>query len=188
MLAANSNFLVPDGTFIAELIAFLIILGIIAKWGLPPLNRAMEARQEQIRASLSAAETAKAEADQTRAERQGILDEARQQAREIVAQSNRTADQVRADGQERGQQEYDRLVASAGAEIALARQRALDEITSRVGALVLSVARQVIEREIDAQRHRSLIDEAVSALRSEAASLTPGAGPGTPDAPAEPQA
>ncbi len=30
MLAANSNFLVPDGTFIAELIAFLIILGIIA--------------------------------------------------------------------------------------------------------------------------------------------------------------
>jgi F-type H+-transporting ATPase subunit b len=183
MLAANSNFLVPDGTFIAELIAFLIILGIIAKWGLPPLNRAMEARQEQIRVSLAAAETAKAEADQTRSERQGIIDEARQQAREIVAQSNRTADQVKVDAQERGQQEYDRLVASAEAEINLERQRALDEITSRVGALVLSVARQVIEREIDDQRHRALIDEAVSALRSEAASITPGVAGETGTAP-----
>jgi F-type H+-transporting ATPase subunit b len=173
MLAANSNFLVPDGTFIAELIAFLIILGIIAKWILPPLNKAMQARQEEIRSSLEAADDAKIEAEETRAQRQGILDEARQQAREIVAQANKAADLVRADGQERGQQEYERLVASAAAEIALARQRALDEITSRVGALVLSVARQVIEREIDAQRHRALIDEAVSALRAEAAGGAP---------------
>ena len=172
MLAANSNFLVPDGTFIAELIAFLAILAIIWKWVLPPLNKAMQARQEEIRSSLEAADDAKVEAEETRAQRQGILDEARQHAREIVAQANRAADQVRADGQERGQQEYERLVASAAAEIALARQRALDEITSRVGALVLSVARQVIEREIDAQRHRALIDEAVSALRAEAAGGT----------------
>ena len=130
MLAANSNFLVPDGTFIAELIAFLVILAIIAKWILPPLNKAMQARQEEIRSSLEAAEEAKTEAEETRAQRQGIIEEARQQAREIVAQANRAADQVRAEGQERGQQEYDRMVASAAAEIALARQRALDEITS----------------------------------------------------------
>jgi F-type H+-transporting ATPase subunit b len=170
MLAANSNFLVPDGTFIAELIAFLIILGIIAKWILPPLNKAMQARQEEIRSSLEAADEAKIEAEETRAQRQGILDESRQQAREIIAQANRAADQVRADGQVRGQQEYERLVASADAEIALARQRALDEITSRIGALVLSVARQVVEREIDAQRHSALIAEAVAAVRAEAAS------------------
>jgi F-type H+-transporting ATPase subunit b len=182
MLASNSNFLVPDGTFIAELIAFLIILAIIAKWVLPPLNRAMQARQEEIRSSLEAAEEAKTEADETRAQRQEIIDEARQQAREIVAQANRAADQVRADGQSRGQQEYERLVASADAEITLARQRALDEITSRIGALVLSVARQVIEREIDAQRHRALIDEAVSALRAEAAATgVASPGPGTAD-------
>jgi hypothetical protein len=39
VFADNSNFLVPDGTFIAEIIAFLIILGIIAKYILPPLNQ-----------------------------------------------------------------------------------------------------------------------------------------------------
>jgi F-type H+-transporting ATPase subunit b len=168
MFAANSNFLVPDGTFIAELIAFLVILAILAKWVLPPLNKAMQARQEEIRSSLAAAEEARTEAEETRSERQAIIEEARHQAREVVAQANRTADQLRAEGQTKGQQEYDRMVASAAAEIALSRQRALDEVTGRVGALVFSVARQVIEREIDEQQHSALIDEAVAALHAEA--------------------
>jgi F-type H+-transporting ATPase subunit b len=168
MVLASSNFLVPNGTFIVEVVAFLIVLYVIGRKILPFVNKAITERQDLIRDSLEAAEKARTEADETRGQRQQILDEARQQAREIVTQANKTADQVKSDGQERGQQEYERLVSSADAEIALERQRALDEITTRIGALVLSVARQVVEREIDAQRHRALIDEAVSALQAEA--------------------
>jgi F-type H+-transporting ATPase subunit b len=166
VFADNSNFLAPDGTFIAELIAFLIIVGIIAKYVLPPLNRAMQARQEEIRAALEAAEAARTEADETRAQRQEILDEARQRAREIVTQANKTAEGAAAQAEERGQQEYDRLLRAAETEIALAKQRAVDEVSAQLGALALSVARQVIGREIDAASHRDLIDEAVAALRS----------------------
>jgi F-type H+-transporting ATPase subunit b len=167
-MLADTNFLVPDGTFVAEFIAFLIIVGIIAKYILPPLNKAMQARQEEIRTSLEAADTARAEADETRAQRQQILDEARGTAREIIAQANKTAERVAAQAEERGQQEYDRLLRAAEAEIALARQRAVDQVSSQLGALALSVARQVIGREIDAESHRALIDEAVAALRASA--------------------
>jgi F-type H+-transporting ATPase subunit b len=186
MIAASSNFLIPNGTLIVEIVAFLIVLYVIGRKVLPIVNKQIEARQEQIRESLQSAAKAREEADETHAQRQGILDEARQQARELVSQANRTADQARADGQVRGQQEYDRLVASADAEINLARQRALDELTSRIGTLVLSVARQVIEREIDAQRHRGLIDEAVSALRAEATSESAGPSGSVPSAQATP--
>ena len=44
----------------------------------------------------------------------------------------------------------------------------MEEVSARVGGLVLSVARQVIGREIDSEAHRELIDEAVAALRSSA--------------------
>jgi F-type H+-transporting ATPase subunit b len=163
---SNSNFLVPDGTFVAEFIAFLIIVGIIAKFVLPPLNKAMQERQEQIRTSLEAADAARAEADETRAQRQGILEEARQRAREIVTQANKSAEGVALQAEERGQQEYDRLLRVAETEIALARQRAVDQVSAQLGALALSVARQVIGREIDAASHRDLIDEAVAALKA----------------------
>ncbi len=169
LIASNDNFLVPDLTFVFEFVAFLTIVAVFAKWILPALNKAMVARQEEIRSSLAAADDARAEADETRSQRQGILDEARQQARDIVTAANVTAERVKSDGQERGQAEYERLVASAEAEIALARQRAVEEVSGRLGALVLSTARQVIGREVDATAHQGLIDEAVSALRSASA-------------------
>jgi len=42
----------------------------------------------------------------------------------------------------------------------------VEEVSTKVGALVISVARQVIGREIDESTHRALIEEAVSALRA----------------------
>ena len=165
-MIASSNFLVPNATFLVEVVAFLVVLFVLGRYVLPVLNRALGERQEQIRASLDAAEQARAEATETRAERQRIIDEARQQARDIVAQANRTSQRMHAEAEERGQQEYDRLVARADAELVMERRRAVDEVSAQLGELVLSVARQVIGREIDASAHRALIDEAVEALRS----------------------
>jgi F-type H+-transporting ATPase subunit b len=164
-MMASSNFLVPNATLIVEVVAFLIVLGVIGKYVLPVLNKALEERQEQIRTALEAAERARVEAAEAGAERQETLDEARRQAREIIAQANKAAERISSQAEDRGRLEYDRLVARAEAEIAGARQRAVDEVSSKVGALVISVARQVIGREIDASSHRELIDEAVAALQ-----------------------
>jgi F-type H+-transporting ATPase subunit b len=165
-MMASSNFLVPNATLIVEIVAFLIVLGVIGKYVLPVLNKMLGERQELIRSSLEAAETARTEAAEASAQRQETLDEARRQAREIVAQANKVAERVTAQAEERGRLEYDRLVARAEAEIAGARQRAVDDVSSKVGALVISVARQVVGREIDESSHRALIDEAVDALRA----------------------
>ncbi len=67
-MIASSNFLIPNATLIVEIVAFLIVLGFLAKYVLPPLNKALEERQEQIRNALEAAERARAEAEETRAD------------------------------------------------------------------------------------------------------------------------
>src|SRR3981189_2680891 len=91
-IAQTSNFLVPNGTFIFELIAFLIVLGVIGRKVLPPLNKMLAQRQDQIRGEIEAAEEAKTDAEQADVERRSELETARQQAREIGAQANRTHD------------------------------------------------------------------------------------------------
>ena len=123
MPMATSNFLVPNGTFIFELIAFLIVLGVIGWKVLPPLNRMLGERQDQIRGEMDAADQAKTDAEQADSERRNELEKARQQAREIVAQANRTADQVTLARQAQAQAEYERIVNSAEAEVAVARRR-----------------------------------------------------------------
>ncbi len=95
-------FLLPNGTFFIELAVSLVLIFAIYKWVLPPLNKAMEERQEKIRTSLEAADQARADAEAADDERRSVLEQARQQAREIVATANRTAEQVRTDAQARG--------------------------------------------------------------------------------------
>src|SRR5580704_18359511 len=99
-MMASNNFLIPNGTLIVEVIAFLIVLGFLARYVLPILNKALGERQEQIRTALEAAETARAEAAQADAQRQETLDEARRQAREIVAQANKAAERINAGAEE----------------------------------------------------------------------------------------
>ena len=161
-------FLLPNGTFFVELIVFVVLIVTVGKKIIPPINAAMAERQERVRASLEAAEQARADALAADDERRAVLEEARQKAREIVAQANRTAEAVRVDFQTRGQAEFERIVGGAEAEVALARQRAVEEAANRLGEIVMDVVERVIAREVNAEAHHALISEAVSALNADA--------------------
>jgi F-type H+-transporting ATPase subunit b len=175
-MTTASIFLVPNGTFIIELVVSILLILAIYKWVLPPINKAMQERQEKIRASLEAADQARADAEAADDERRNVLEQARQQAREIVATANRTAEQVRSDMQARGQAEYDKIVGNADVEIALARQRAVEEAAARMGEVVMEVVERVIGREVNLDVHHDLIDEAVTALREDPDSAAAAAG------------
>ena len=164
-----SIFLLPNGTFFIELVTLVVILLLMTKYILPPLNKALEARQEKIRESLAAADAAKAEAAAAGDERAKLLNAARDQAREIVSAAQATSDQVRAEAAGRGQAEYERIIANANAEVDTARQRAIDEASARIGEVVFELVNQIVGREVDESSHQDLVREAVAALNVEAA-------------------
>jgi F-type H+-transporting ATPase subunit b len=154
--------------FIVEVIVFLVLGGYILKKAVPFLGAMMARTQEKIRASLEAADKAAADAAAVDDERHHKLEEARQSAEEILAQARRTAEAVRTGAQARGQSDYDRIVGGAEVEVALARQRAVEEAANRLGQVVMDLVENVISREVSAQAHHDLIEEAVSALRADA--------------------
>ncbi len=165
MPTATSNFLIPNGTFVVVLLAFLVVLGVIGRYVLPYLNNVLTERQEQIRGELEAADRAKADAEEADRERRATLEGARAQARDIVAQATTTAEQIVASAEGRAQEVYGRIVASGDAEVAVARQAAVEEVSNRVGEIVLAAAGRVVGREVRAADHRELIDEAIAAVR-----------------------
>jgi F-type H+-transporting ATPase subunit b len=168
VLVAESVFLIPNGTFFVELVVFAVILFLVMKYILPPVNKAMEERQGKIRSALEAADLARAEADAAGDERLKVLAAARDQARDIVAAAQATADSVKAEAGGRGQAEYDRIVAAAQGEVATARQRAIDEASARIGEIVFDLVEKIVGREVDQNAHQDLVREAVSALNAEA--------------------
>jgi len=96
----------------------------------------------------------------------------------IISQAQTTADQIVVGATAEGQGIHDRIVASAEAEVVVARQAAVEEVTARVGEIVLAAAERVVGREIKAADHQDLINEAIAAVRAEgtgAASVAGGA-------------
>jgi F-type H+-transporting ATPase subunit b len=167
-MIATSVFLLPNGTFFVELLVVAVILFLMTKYILPPLNRAMEGRQEKIRSALAAADAARAEAAAAGDERAKVLAEAREQARVIVAGAQATSDQLKAEAGGRAQAEYDRIVATAQSEVMAARQHAIDEASARIGEIVFDLVSKIVAREVDQSTHDDLVREAVAALNAEA--------------------
>ncbi|HEY1762764.1 MAG TPA: F0F1 ATP synthase subunit B, partial [Acidimicrobiales bacterium] len=167
-MIGTSIFLLPNGTFFVELLVVAVILFLMTKYILPPLNRAMESRQEKIRSALAAADAARAEAAAADDERAQVLAQAREQARAIVAGAQETSDQLKAEAGGRAQVEYDRIVATAQSEVVAARQHAIDEASARMGEIVFDLVSKIVEREVDQSTHEDLVREAVAALNAEA--------------------
>jgi F-type H+-transporting ATPase subunit b len=172
----GGNFLIPNGTFVVELVIFLVVLGVVAKWILPPLQQVSETRRVRISAALQKAEEARAESQTALAERERVMTEARAQARVIVDHANQGADLAFQHGRQRGQEEYDRLVKASRAETAEEGRRARDELIGRLDTLVASAAERVLGSRVDVDQHRALIDEAITAAAATATATGGGAG------------
>ncbi len=170
MLLAASNFLVPNATFFVELVAFLIVVGILGKYVLPVINRVTTERQQTIKQSLADAETAKRKAEEAEVEYKRILDEARTEARGLVEEANKAGERARAERRERAEQEYQRIIDRATSDIDASARRAAEDLRRDVSGLVVTAVERVIGQELDDERHRQLIDRTIGEVEAEAAS------------------
>lgn len=168
MLASTNNFLLPNATFIPEAITFFVLLWVLSKYVLPPINKAMEARRTQIAQSIEVIEQARTTEEDTRARVEAMLQDARQEARQRIDQATRLGEELREELRQRGQEEYERTIARAQTEIERATQRASDELRRNVVELVVTASEQVIGRELDAERQRGLIEEAIGEVETSA--------------------
>jgi F-type H+-transporting ATPase subunit b len=161
-------FLIPNGTFVVELLVFVAIVVLVAKKALPPIMKSLEDRQDKIRTSLEAASRAQEAANEAAQERERVLAEAREQARQIVANAQSLSDQIKDESAGRGKAEYDRLIAAAQGEVSAAKQRAVEEAGSRMSEVTFDLVAKIVGREVDQNAHQDLIREAVSALNADA--------------------
>ena len=160
-------FLIPNGTFVVELLVFVAIVVLVAKKALPPIMKSLEDRQDKIRTSLEAASRAQEAANEAAQERERVLAEAREQARQIVANAQSLSDQIKDESAGRGKAEYDRLIAAAQGEVSAAKQRAVEEAGSRMSEITFDLVAKIVGREVDQNAHQDLIREAVSALNAD---------------------
>jgi len=163
-VSAEGNFLIPDGTFLAELAAFIIILAVIWRYVVPPLKASLEKRQEIIRQQLEDARVAKERLDAAESDYAAALAEARAEAARIIEEARQQADAVRRDLTQRAEAEAQELRQRNAEQLEAERARVLGELRGQVAMLAVEASERVVRANLDQEANRRLVEDYISNL------------------------
>jgi F-type H+-transporting ATPase subunit b len=162
-----ANFLVPNATFIAEVIAFAIIIWIMAKWIVPPINKEMAERQAAIRQQFAELDEAEADARKAEADYKEQLSNAKHEAARIREEAREQGAQIVQDAREKAQAEADRMIEHAHAQIEADRKAALASLRRDVGSLATTLAGQIVGESLDDdERSNRVVDRFLADLEN----------------------
>lgn len=158
--AVGPDILIPKmAEFIPALIAFLVILLILAKLVWPPVLDMMEKRQQKIQDDLDAAERSKVQAaEEARSYEAKILD-AHREADAIVAKAKKEAEEVRSAVLAKAQREAADIIAKAHGAVDSERHKAMIELSSSVVDLSVEIASKIIGNNLSVEEQRKLAEK-----------------------------
>jgi F-type H+-transporting ATPase subunit b len=139
------------------------VLGVVAKFILPPIQKVLDERAQIIKDSQRASDEGQHEALRLAGELADVLASARAEARALLEEAGHSVEQGREAARARGLVEHDEILAQAAAGIDADRTRVRAEVIGRLDAIVIAAAEQVIGTEITPSRHRDVIRQALDA-------------------------
>jgi F-type H+-transporting ATPase subunit b len=164
----ESNFLVPNGTFFVELLAFAIILYLLGKYIVPFINKAMTDRQDAIRAQFADLDQAKADAKSAEEEFRAQIADARHEAARIREEAREQGAAIIAEMREQAQAEANRIVEHAHTQIEADRQQAVTSLRAEVGTLATDLAGRIVGEALEDQARQSrVVDRFLADLEAE---------------------
>ena len=146
-------------TFIAQIANLFIQVYLIKRFLFKPINEVLEKRRQLADKELTDARTAKTEAEGLKAAYEANMADARAEAAAIVQNAQKEAES-RADELVRAaQSQAAGIKAKAEADIAQERKKAINEVKNEIGGIAMEIAGKVVEKEIQEEDHRKLIDQ-----------------------------
>ena len=158
--AVGADILIPKlAEFIPALIAFLIILVVLAKLVWPSVLEMMEKRQAKIQSDLDEAERSKREAAEEAKSYEGKILEAHHEADAIIAKAKKEAEEVRSQVLAKAQREAADIIAKAHGAVDSERHKAMIELSSSVVDLSVEIASKIIGNDLSEDEQRRLAEK-----------------------------
>ena len=150
--------------FMAQVISFLIVAGLLYKFAYKPILQVLEERRQRIAEGLANAEKIKAELAKTEAARQEVLQQANSNANKLIEEARDAAARVL-------ERETQKAVATAEQIVTKAREaaeadhaRMLAELKREVGRLVVQTTATVTGKVLTAEDQKRLAEETAKEL------------------------
>ena len=149
-------------TFIFQICNLFIQLWLIKKFLFKPINEVLEKRRQLTDNELKGAREAKAKAEEMKKEYETSLSSAQAEAADIVANAQKDAISKADNIVKEAEKQAAGLISRAEADIEQEKKKAINEAKDTIGGLAMDIAGKVVEKEINENDHKKLIDEFIN--------------------------
>ena len=149
-------------TVLFSVINILVLFFFLKKFLFGRVNAMLEQRARMVQEQMDHAEQSAIEADQLKEKREAQLQNARQEARQIIQTAQQNA-QVQGDKMiAQSQSQADDIIAEAQKEIEAERLRMMDGVQVEIADLALTAASRLMRQQMNDEINRSLVDAFLS--------------------------
>ena len=152
------------GLFMWTIVTFLIVLMLLKwkAWG--PLMSVLDKRAEDIKNALAAADRAKEDAEKASQDYEKLVQKAHSEAQQIIADSKVAGERVKNDIESAAKEKAEEMIGKAKAQIEAESQKAIQEIKSSVVDLSIEAAEKIIEKNLDSEDNRKLVNQTLDSI------------------------
>lgn len=151
-------------TLIGQAITFGIFIWFTMKYVWPPMTKALEERQHKIAEGLAAAERGQASLVAAQADIAKQIADAKAQSSDIITKANHQFNMILDEAKGKAQEEGQRILEKAKAEIDREINTAKEQLRQRVASLAIMSAEKILEKNIDQNAQNGLIDQFIAEL------------------------
>ncbi len=152
------------GMLIWTFITFATLLWILKKIAWKPLLSALEGREHRIASDLDKAEEARKEAERLLAEHRVLLENSERDARKLIDEAKTTAETLKQGIVDSAHEQSRQMIAQARTEIQREKDTAITQLREEVADLAVRAAGKILGEELDAGRHKKMVDDFISNL------------------------
>lgn len=152
--------------FLSQLVSFGIIFLVLWRWGFPLILNILSERQRVIQEGVENAQRAKRELDAATNRAEQLLLEARRQAQETIANATKAAEAEAYRIQEEARARAEQIAKQEVARIQQEAARARADLIRLAVNLSINAASKVIEKSIDSNDNRRLVEQFVSSIEA----------------------
>ena len=147
------------GLFIWQIVIFVGLILLLKKFAWKPILDAVNDREEGIKNALLAAENAKKDMQNLKADNEKLLAEARAERDLMLKEAREIKEKMIADAKSEAQTQGEKMIDQAKASIESEKNAAMAELKLQVSTLSLSIAEKVLKDELSNKESQTKLVE-----------------------------
>jgi len=151
-------------TMFWSIVVFVILVIVLWRFVLKPVNNMIKKRQDEIRENIDNADRQNEEAAKYLEEQKANIEKSRQEAKKIIDEGKDAARKIKEEIEAKAGEKSRAMIDDALSEIRTEKERSLSEVKNEIIEIALAASEKIVSKSLSEEEHKKLIEDSLKEL------------------------